>query len=67
MVQKIFEYRLGDGKKFSFWFDPRCNGQPLEDLFLWISLRGSIISKIACVNDFGRMVGGSSQLYGTVT
>ncbi|KAH7659613.1 Reverse transcriptase zinc-binding domain-containing protein [Dioscorea alata] len=33
----FFEYKLGDGCTFSFWYDPWCHGSSLVDLFPWIN------------------------------
>lgn len=39
LVKSLFDYRLGDGRRFSFWFDPWCDGCSLVDLFPNIDLR----------------------------
>lgn len=52
ITKKMVTYQLGDGKKFSFWFDPWCNGSSIVDLFPRIDFREPYISKEAIVSDF---------------
>lgn len=48
----MFHYQLGDGKQFSFWFDPWCDGQSIIDLFPEVNLRKQYIDKHTIVCDY---------------
>lgn len=52
IARPLFEYKLGDGKQFSFWYDPWCNGYALIDLFPGISFNEPYISRDSVVGDF---------------
>lgn len=54
IAKSMFTYRFGDGKKFSFWFDPWCNCCSIMDIFPEINFRESFISKDAIVFEFWR-------------
>lgn len=50
----MFVYKLGDGKMFSFWFDPWCHGYSLAEIFPSINVRRSQISQKANVCEYWR-------------
>ncbi|XP_055962303.1 uncharacterized protein LOC130015686 [Mercurialis annua] len=45
LVGHLFDYRLGDGKKFFFWGDPWVNGMYISDRFPGIDIKDSNIKK----------------------
>lgn len=54
LAKAMFVYKLGDGKRFSFWFDPWCHVYSLVELFPEISLKEIGDLKKAVVCDFWR-------------
>lgn len=54
VAKAMFVYKLGDGKKFLFWYDPWCNGHSLADLFPEVKVRDSGLLKKSRVCKFWR-------------
>ena len=54
MVKNCFDYRLGDGREFSFWSDPWCEGQAIVEKFLGVGVKESGVKRTAVVRDFWR-------------
>lgn len=52
LAKAMFVYKLGDGKRFSFWFDPWCHVYSLVELFPEISLKEIGDLKKATICDF---------------
>lgn len=53
-AKAMFVYKLGDEKKFLFWYNPWCNGHSLADVFPKIKVRDSGLLKKARVYEFWR-------------
>ena len=50
-IKNLFEYRHGDGRRFSFWYDPWCAGQAIVERFHYVCVADSGVNKRAIVKD----------------
>jgi len=53
-IKNLFEYRLGDGRRFSFWYDPWCGGQAIVERFPDVCVADSGVNRRAVVKDLWR-------------
>ena len=50
-IQQFIDYKLGNGQKSPFWFDPWVQGQSLKCRFPEVNISNSEVSKYAVVSD----------------
>ncbi|XP_050205599.1 uncharacterized protein LOC126655448 [Mercurialis annua] len=53
-IESFFVYNLGDGSRFSFWFDPWANGMSLVNRFPEVDIMDTDIDRTATVNSLWR-------------
>lgn len=51
IAKPLVNYQLGDGKSFSFWFDPWCHGLSIADLFPEINFKEPYIVRDDIVSE----------------
>lgn len=53
-IKNLFEYRLGGGRRFSFWYDPWCGGQAIVERFPDVYVADSGVNRKAVVKNLWR-------------